>query len=112
MSYIIQTIDINDKKYDILIGKNAWGNEQIIKMSHENDLWFHFDNLPGCHVILQCNNVEIPKRYIYQVASLLFQYKKSAPKNAKIIYTKIKNITLTNTPGTVLTKHTTILKLN
>ncbi len=110
MNYIIEKIDIENKEYDILIGKNAKGNEEIIKKSHKDSLWFHFDNISSAHIILQNSGDIIPKKYINQVAAKLFEYKKSAPKNSKVIYTEIRNIKLTNTLGTVIPKHTKLIK--
>ena len=110
MDFIIETIDIDNKEYTILIGKNARGNEQIIKMSHQESLWFHFDNISSAHIILQSNGDIIPKRYINAVAAKLFEYKKSAPRNSNVIYTQVKNVKLTNTLGTVIPKNKKIIK--
>jgi predicted ribosome quality control (RQC) complex YloA/Tae2 family protein len=101
---------IDEKEYQLLIGQNAKENEDIIKMSNQNDLWFHFENISGPHIILQSNGDLIPKRYLYQIAIKLFEHKPKAPKNQNVIYTEIKNIKLTNTLGTVNTKCTKLLK--
>ena len=77
-NYKKEFIEIDNKEYTILIGKNAKGNEEIIKLSHPESLWFHFANISSSHIILQSNGDTIPKRYINQVASMLFDYKKSA----------------------------------
>lgn len=112
MNYIEKTIFIeeNNKEYYILIGKNAKGNEQIIKISHQESLWFHLNNIPSAHIILQNEGDIIPKRYINQVAGMLFEYKKNASKNSNVIYTKVKNVKLTNILGTVIPKNTNIIK--
>ena len=34
-----------------LIGQNANENDQLIRSANENDLWFHSDGLPSCHII-------------------------------------------------------------
>lgn len=112
MAYITQNIYIeeNNKEYTILIGKNAIGNEKIIKISHQQSLWFHLSNISSCHIILQSNGDEIPKRYINQVASMLFEYKKNIPKNTSVIFTKVKDVKLTNVLGTVIPKNTKKIK--
>jgi predicted ribosome quality control (RQC) complex YloA/Tae2 family protein len=112
MNYIVKSIyiDENNKEYSILIGKNASGNEEIIKQSHPESLWMHLNNTPSSHIILQSNGDTIPKRYINQVASMLFDYKKNAPKNANVIYTQVKNIKLTSTVGSVITKNIKVIK--
>ena len=110
-NYTIKTIFIeeNNKEYLILIGKNAKGNETIIKMSHQDSIWFHLDNNPSAHIILQNEGDIIPKRYINQIAAMLFQCKKNAPKNSNVIYTKVKNVKLTNILGSVIPKNTRII---
>ena len=38
------------------IGESAQENWDIIKESNQNDLWFHIDKLPSCHVVLSTKN--------------------------------------------------------
>ena len=112
MNYIIDTLYIeeNNKEYEILIGKNAKGNDDIIKISHKESLWMHFNNISSAHIILQNNGDKIPKKYINQVAGMLFKYKKNAPRNSNVIYTQVKNIKLTNILGSVIPRNTNIIK--
>lgn len=110
MNYITTEIDIEGLFYPVLIGKNAKGNEEIIKISHPEDTWFHIDNISSAHIILKNEGDIIPKRYINQVASMLFEYKKNASKNSNVIYTKVKNVKLTSILGTVIPKNTNIIK--
>lgn len=111
-NYIEKTIfiDENNKEYTILIGKNAKGNEEILLSSHLESLWMHLNNVSSAHIILQNEGDNIPKRYINQVAKLLFEYKQNVPKNTNVIYTKVKNVKLTNVLGTVIPTNTKIIK--
>lgn len=110
LNYIEELILVDDKEYIIYVGKNAQGNEDIIKLCHPESIWFHFENISSAHIILESKGDDIPKRYINLVASKLFQYKRSAPSNSKVIYTQVKNIKLTKTLGTVITKNTKTIK--
>jgi predicted ribosome quality control (RQC) complex YloA/Tae2 family protein len=105
-----EILTIDDKDYTILIGQNAKENDEIIKMSNQNDIWFHFENVSGPHIILNSNGDDIPKRYLNQVAAKLFEYKTKVPRNQNVIYTKIKNVRLTDVPGKVITKSTFVIK--
>jgi predicted ribosome quality control (RQC) complex YloA/Tae2 family protein len=105
-----ETVIINDKEYTILIGQNANENDQIIKMSNQNDIWFHFENISGPHIVLCSDGDTIPKRYLNEVACKLFLYKQKAPKNQNVIYTQIKNVKLTDIPGLVKTKNLNVIK--
>ena len=82
----------------------------LLKISHPESLWMHLNNTPSCHIILQNEGDIIPKRYISQVARMLFQYKKNVPMNSNVIYTKVKNVRLTNILGTVIPSNTKLIK--
>lgn len=101
-NYKKESIIIDNKEYDIFIGKNAVGNEEIIKMCDKESIWFHFDDISSCHIILESKGDNISKDYIRNVGNMLYRYKKSVPKYTRIIYTKVKNVKLTDDPGTVV----------
>lgn len=107
---ITESILIDDREYQILIGRNAKENHKIIRMSHPDDTWFHLNHISSAHIILQNKGQLIPKKYLYQVASLLFNYKTSVPPNVKVIYTEVKNVKCTTTPGEVTTSNVKYLK--
>lgn len=104
------TIVIDDKEYVVVIGENKLDNENVIKTSKPNDTYFHFNNISGPHIVLRNNGDIIPKRYLVEVAKLLFLYKKSAPKNSGVLYTDVKNVILTNEIGCVILNKTKLLK--
>jgi predicted ribosome quality control (RQC) complex YloA/Tae2 family protein len=107
---ITKTIVIEDREYSILIGRNAKENHQIIRTSHLEDTWFHLNNVSSAHIILQNKGDPIPKKYLYEVASILFEYKNVIPPNVKVIYTQVKNVKCTQTPGEVRTSNIKYLK--
>lgn len=91
-SYTIEKIDVDG--YSIFIGKNNKQNEYLtLKFASRNDIWFHIQDLPGSHVVLKLNNLELTDDIIYKCASLAKQYSKGADSlNVSIDYTPIKNI--------------------
>lgn len=101
-NYKKELITIQDNLYNIFIGKNAKGNEEIIKLCDPNSIWFHFDNISSCHIILESKGNKVPKDHIKKVGLMLYQYKKTVPKGTRIIYTYVKNIKLTDELGTVI----------
>jgi predicted ribosome quality control (RQC) complex YloA/Tae2 family protein len=111
MNYKVEKIEIQDKEYDLYIGKNAKGNDEIIKICHPESLWFHLDNISSPHIILETNGDEIEKRFINKIAYRLVELKKNVPRHTNAIYTKLKNVKSTKTMGTVITKDTKIIKL-
>ena len=110
-NYIIKNIEIEDKEYTILIGKNSKGNEEIIKLSNQNDMWFHIDNISSPHIILQNNGDIISKRYLNFIATMFQEYKNNLPKRYNIIYTEVKNVKLTSKLGTVNISNTNKIKI-
>jgi predicted ribosome quality control (RQC) complex YloA/Tae2 family protein len=101
----------NDKEYQILIGRNKIENEQIIKSSYSNDIWFHLNDFSSCHIVLKSGDDNIPKKYLTHIAKMFSLYKKGLPNNYKVIYTNIKNIKLTNEIGTVIPQNSKIIKI-
>lgn len=98
--------------YKIIIGNNKNENDTIIKNASPLDTWFHLENISGPHIILKNNGEKIHKRYYKYICSLFKQYKNGLPSNYNVIYTEIKNVCLTEIPGTVITKNTKLLKCN
>jgi predicted ribosome quality control (RQC) complex YloA/Tae2 family protein len=111
MSYIIKNLEIDNREYHILIGKNAKGNEDIIKISDQNDIWFHIDNISGPHIILQNKGDLIHKKYLNYIASMFKEYKSNLPHKYTIIYTEVKNVKLTSTLGQVKVSNTKKIKI-
>ena len=92
---------------DFQVGKNAYDNFDIIKAADPNDLWFHINELASCHVIANMpDDINFNKKQIMYIikqgAILCKQHSKyKSHKKISIVYTQIKNITPTDTPGSV-----------
>lgn len=93
--------------YDILIGKNAKENWNLIDNADDFDLWLHIDNMPSCHVIvkerLQKNNNNLDNKnvndnYGYPVSVIKIAgrlcklHTTNSTKNVNIVYTTINNV--------------------
>lgn len=99
-----------NKEYTVSIGKNQKDNDLIIKNAHPNDLWFHLQNISSPHIVLHTQGDSIPKRYISQIIHLFPLHKSGLGSRFNVIYTEIKNIKLTNTPGTVIPSRIKIIQ--
>jgi predicted ribosome quality control (RQC) complex YloA/Tae2 family protein len=56
--------------YEILIGKNAAANDDLLRHAHKNDLWLHVKDAPGSHVIVRHKGTQpFPKPVIETAAS-------------------------------------------
>jgi predicted ribosome quality control (RQC) complex YloA/Tae2 family protein len=86
------------------IGQNAEDNDKLIDNASPNDIWFHVDNKPSCHIIASIpNNISKPEiKYIINQGVVLCK-KHSYPNEKKlpIIFTRVRNIQKTERPGLV-----------
>lgn len=103
--------DSTGKIYDILIGVSDQNNWDIITNASQNDLWFHVDDQPSCHVIIKTNNEKKIEKRVIMHAALMCKMNSKAKhqKNTKIIYTHIKNVTKGDTLGSVITSKTSVV---
>jgi predicted ribosome quality control (RQC) complex YloA/Tae2 family protein len=100
--------------YTIMVGESAQDNWDVIDASDENDLWFHVNNIPSCHVVLKVIDNKMPhKSVLIYCACLCKEGSKAKKSNSKtnIIYTEIKNVKKDKTVGSVVTKQSRIIKI-
>ena len=97
---------ISPDGYKILVGKNNLQNDYITtKFSGKRDLWFHVKNIPGSHVVILCDGMEVSEDTIL-LASIIAatNSKASESSNVPVDYTQIKNVKKPNgaKPGMVI----------
>ena len=91
------------------IGTNALENWSLIDESCEDDLWFHVNDLPSCHVVASIPNPEKYNRneiaYIARQGAVLCKQhsKYASQKKLPIICSKIKDLKKTDIVGSVTT---------
>jgi len=98
----VETFEYDDIIYTIKIGRSAAENTELVKNASKSDIWFHLSDSPSCHVALETSSGKVPRQVISRCAYLCRIYSKSFPKS-KVIYTKIENVQITQTPGQVIT---------
>jgi len=111
MNFKKDNIVIDNNLYDLYIGKNAIGNDEIIKICHQDSLWFHINEISSAHMILDSRGIKIAKKQIVKIARMLLNTKKNLPKNISVIYTQVKNVELTHQAGKVIAINTKIIKM-
>lgn len=100
--------------YTIRVGENAQENWNLIDDSSQNDIWFHVESHPSCHVVLSIgDHKQTPHKTVINYCAALCKEgsKFSNHKNIKIIYTEIKNVKKADTVGSVFTKNTKTVKM-
>ena len=82
------------------LGQNAKENHQLIDDADPNDWWFHLDDHPSGHVVVDSSTIN--KSQIYYASLLVKENSKlKNNKNVKVCYIQIKNIKKTKNPGQV-----------
>jgi predicted ribosome quality control (RQC) complex YloA/Tae2 family protein len=108
MKIITKLIDYIEVEYKV--GTNAQENHDIIDEADLDDLWFHISGCASCHVICKIpdipenvNNKKTLQKIAKQGAVICKENSKyKSYKNVKIDYTKIKNVTKKEIPGSVI----------
>ncbi len=80
--------------YEILVGRNNRQNDLLTcRMGRSYDMWLHTKDIPGSHVLIRNQNVEIPDKII-EYAATLAAYYSSGRENSMVAvdYTIIKNV--------------------
>ena len=85
---------ISSDGFDIYVGKNNIQNEHLtFKVATGNDWWFHSKSFPGSHVIVKCNNQELPNNTFEEAARLAAFYSKGSNQDkVEIDYIQKKHV--------------------
>ena len=97
----------------IKIGQNAKENWKIIDDCEPDDIWFHLQKIPSCHLICELKR-DLTKDEIYYLATLCKNNTNKCKnfKNVKVDYTFIKNVKKDKTKvGSVFIKNLNTIKL-
>ncbi|MEE0716462.1 MAG: NFACT RNA binding domain-containing protein [Eubacterium sp.] len=85
---------ISSDGFDMYVGKNNIQNEHLtFKVATGNDWWFHSKSFPGSHVIVKCNNHELPDNTFEEAARLAAFYSKGSNQDkVEIDYIQKKHV--------------------
>lgn len=85
---------ISSDGFDIYVGKNNIQNEHLtFKVATGNDWWFHSKSFPGSHVIVKCNNQELPDNTFEEAVRLAAFYSKGSNQDkVEIDYIQKKHV--------------------
>lgn len=85
---------VSSDGFDIFVGRNNIQNEELtFKAASGNDWWFHAKNMPGSHVIVKCDNKELPDSTYEEAAALAAYYSKGrAQEKVDVDYVQKKHL--------------------
>lgn len=104
----------DDIIFKIRVGETAKENWDLIDTSSQNDLWFHVDDCPSCHVVLSIGNYKKnPHKTVLNYCANLCKEgsKEKNKRTTTVIYTLIKNVRKADKVGSVTTTNTTKIKI-
>lgn len=96
------------------IGKSKDENHGLLDMAKPEDLWFHLGSDSSAHVIGVVPS-GLPRKhlsYIVKRGALLCKQhtaKVANRQNVAVIYTRVRNVAKTDTPGEVMTQDTQLI---
>lgn len=116
-----QEIHIEKLGHSILftIGNSAQENFDLIDSSQPEDMWFHVEGKPSCHIVASIHELtllrEIERKQLLSIvkqgALLCKQHSKySGEKNLPIVYTRVKDVVKTSVIGSVNIKNQKIVR--
>ncbi|MBR4575560.1 MAG: NFACT family protein [Lachnospiraceae bacterium] len=85
--------------FHILVGKNNYQNDELsFKIAKGNDWWFHAKQMPGSHVILQCEGKD-PTDRAFEEAACIAAYYSSGRTMGKVEVDYVKKSELKKPAG-------------
>jgi len=79
------------KEFEVWIGKNASGNDELLRQVHKDDLWLHARLVTGSHVVIRSAGRKVPQNILEQAASWAAWFSKSKHESlSPVIYTPRK----------------------
>lgn len=104
------------RQVKFLIGTSDKDNFCVIDASDADDIWFHVDGMPSCHIVAELkevyNKYEMNEIIRFGAKLCKDQHSKYKPiQNLPIIYTEVKNIKKTKTLGSVITNSVTTIRI-
>ena len=80
--------------FEIYVGKSGAKNDELLRQSNGNDLWFHVRGFPGSHVVMKTSRAkDVPHDAIVEAAKLALKYSTRAKDGkGEIVYTHVKNV--------------------
>ncbi|MCG4586203.1 NFACT RNA binding domain-containing protein, partial [Anaerosalibacter bizertensis] len=97
---------ISSDGFHIYVGKNNKQNDYLtLRFANKEDIWLHTKDIPGSHVIIRKENMEVPQNTLYEAAILSAFYSKAKnSENVAVDYTEKKHVKKPNgaKPGMVI----------
>ena len=80
--------------FKILVGRNNVQNDKLsLKTAAKGDMWLHTQKIPGSHVIICAEGMDIPDSTLEEAARLAAYHSRARESsNVPVDYTRVKNL--------------------
>lgn len=80
--------------FRVLVGRNNVQNDKLsLKTAAKGDMWLHTQKIPGSHVIICAEGMEIPDSTLEEAARLAAYHSRARESsNVPVDYTRVKNL--------------------
>lgn len=96
------------KEYKVLVGKNAKGNETLLKNSKKDDFWLHLKDTPSAHVIIKSSKKNVDNAILYFAAKICATFSTKESGSYLVDYTKRANVKVVQGANVTYTDYKTI----
>jgi predicted ribosome quality control (RQC) complex YloA/Tae2 family protein len=87
---------------EFTVGCNAAENWALLSKADKNHYWVHLDEVASAHCIIH-HDEPLDEEFEY-ARQLILEQTKKAPRNAKIVYARVRQLKRGNKVGEVLVK--------
>ena len=78
---------------EVLVGKNAKSNDELLRLTKKNDWWFHAKDVAGSHCVVRNGGVDLTPVQLEKVGALAAHYSKAKSQSVvPVIYTPRKHV--------------------
>ncbi len=78
--------------FNVYVGKNEKGNEELLKRAKASDIWMHIKDTPSAHLIIQTNKQNIPSHVLNEAAKLCVDFSVDSSGDYLVDYTQRRNV--------------------
>lgn len=111
----MKTIEWEGKIF--LVGESQMENDELVRTSQKDWLWFHLDGISSCHVVLQDSlsglDRKVKTKYFKRGCLLTKQFTKKIIQHQphQVIWSRIGDLVLTEVPGQVQTEKYSVMTI-
>lgn len=94
--------------YHIWVGRNAKGNEELLKHARAKDVWFHLQGRPSAHVLVRTEKSKLPEDVVYEAAKICVSVSVTYKGQYLVDYTPRRNLHMQGGADVIYNEYNTL----